>query len=245
MLHVDMPYNPDHRGPAPPQIQDGRWWTGTSHVVRSAPSNAREKTASNLDSSPRQGNRSVRSARSGGSPDQFVPVYDPDTYVYDCDYLTDELIGQVYGPFRVIEVWCASVAKDEIHISDVSNGVRIEILKQEPFGFHLQNRRPVDAYPLPLTKGAWCRDFVFEHSEGRFTLRAPGRVDHLETGVLRVALLRDFGQRHQEILDPPKVHDLQGIVGRAKYYIASNVRQMPLCGLNPDSEVYREPYGSE
>jgi hypothetical protein len=250
-LHVDMPYNTDHRGPAPPVVQDGRWWTGTGRVVRSEPSNAaREKTASDLGTpfgggSPRKGARSNRSNRGMNGPDQFLPVYDPDTYVYDCDYLMDSLVGQVYGPFRVIEVWCASVTKDEIAISDVSNGVRIEIIKAEPMGFQFQNRRPVDAYPLPITKGAWCRDFVFEHAEGRFSLRPPGRVDHLSTGVLRVALLRDTGQRHQQILEPPKVHDLEGIVGRARYYIASNVRQMPLCGLNPDTEMYREPVDSD
>jgi hypothetical protein len=47
-------------------------------------------------------------------------------------------------------------------------------------------------------------------------------------------------------LEAPKVHDIEGIMGRAKYYIASNVRQMPLCGLNPESDmVYREPYGED
>jgi GTPase Era involved in 16S rRNA processing len=244
-LYVDSPYNADHRGPAPPQVQDGRWWTGTGRVVRSEPSNTslREKTLSNLEGqnggSPRIGK--MRSQRTGG-PDQFVPVYDPDTYVYDCDYLFDDLVGQVYGPFRVIEVWCASVSKEEIYIRDVSNGVRIEIMKQEPLGFQMQNRRPVDAYPMPVTKGAWSRDFVFEGSEGRFSLRPPGRVDHLDTGILRVSLLRDTGQRHQQILQPPKVNDLSGIVGRAKYYIASNVRQMPLCGLNPDTEANRDMF---
>merc|ERR1712196_264475 len=49
------------------------------------------------------------------------------------------------------------------------------------------------------------RDFVFEQNEGRFSLRPPGRVDYLSTGVLRICLLRDEEDRELPKLTPSKV----------------------------------------
>jgi hypothetical protein len=132
--------------------------------------------------------------------------YGPETYVYDCELIVDAILGEIQGPFRVIEVWCASISMEEITIQDVPNGVRVKIAKEA--NDHIlarEQRKPVQDHPLPLTYGSWKRDFVFEQIEGRFSLRPPGRVDYLSTGVLRICLLRDEEARELPKLSPSKV----------------------------------------
>jgi hypothetical protein len=115
-------------------------------------------------------------------------------------------LGEIQGPFRVVEVWCSSVSMEEITIKDIPNGVRVEIQKESNDRIlEKEQRKPVQDHPLPLTYAAWSRDFVFDAVEGRFSLRPPGRVDYLSTGVLRICLLRDEDDRELPKLTPSKV----------------------------------------
>lgn len=120
--------------------------------------------------------------------------YIPESYVYDVS-----AVDGVAGPFRVIEVWCASVSMDEVAIRDIPNGVRVEIDRKPPGEPGQESRTPVPSYPIPMGHGRWGRDFVFDPRDGRFSLDGGAGMATLLHGVLRVCLLKDSNERKVQI----------------------------------------------
>jgi hypothetical protein len=154
--------------------------------------------------------------------------YLPESYVYDVP-----AVDGIVGPFRVIEVWCASVSMDEVVIRDIPNGVRVEIDRKPPGE---ESRTPVPSYAMPMGHGRWGRDFVFDPRDGRFSLDGGAGMATLLHGVLRICLLKDANERKVQIAGRTR-----GSTVRQPQQHKSPVKMLGAIGKNPaDAVLSRE-----
>jgi len=85
---------------------------------------------------------------------------------------------------RTIEVECPGVPDENIVVTELPNGVKVEIQKDKS----IDENRVEAIEPLRQNHGRWFREFNFESSHGKFQVEARGVC--LERGLLRITLRR-------------------------------------------------------
>ncbi|CAK9048090.1 unnamed protein product [Durusdinium trenchii] len=126
--------------------------------------------------------------------------FDPNVNVFDKSISA--------GIQRYIRVECPGVVDDDIQWEELPNGVKITINKKPPIEEH--SVHPVQ--PIRQHHGVWEREFLFDHSDGRFELCE--EEAELEAGVLTMVLRKTL---------QPRKGKLQGKArARASYQASDN-----------------------
>ncbi|CAK9059423.1 Uncharacterized protein SCF082_LOCUS31486 [Durusdinium trenchii] len=107
--------------------------------------------------------------------------FDPIVNVFDKSIST--------GIQRFIRIECPGVVDDDIEWEELPNGVKITINKKPPIEEH--SVQPVE--PIRQHHGVWEREFLFDHSDGRFELCE--EEAELEAGVLTMVLRKTLQPR--------------------------------------------------
>lgn len=98
------------------------------------------------------------------------------------------------GTERLIQIECPGVSEEDIDWEELSNGVKVTIKKEKLIDEAIV--QPVQ--PIMQNHGTWVRNFVFDHSDGRFELR--GAEDFsLDQGVLTIKLHKSSQSRRGKV----------------------------------------------
>ncbi|OLP96594.1 hypothetical protein AK812_SmicGene21149 [Symbiodinium microadriaticum] len=98
------------------------------------------------------------------------------------------------GTERLIQIECPGVSEEDIDWEELSNGVKVTIKKEKRIDEAVV--QPVQ--PIMQNHGTWVRNFVFDHSDGRFELR--GAEDFsLDQGVLTIKLHKSSQSRRGKV----------------------------------------------